>query len=150
MPTWNVSTKRVITQVLPRLLIAITTGWNLLCAFQFIINPAPYVPAFNLAGEPGIAVIRSTGILFLMWNIPYIFALIDPYKWKILVITCLLMQLTGCLGETWIRTQIPVGFAFRDSLMRFILFDFAGFVLLLAAWIMVNQNRRIKYEPGVN
>jgi len=135
---------------LPRVLLAIVAGWNLLCAIQFIVQPALYRPAFDLSGESGRAAVQSIGILFVMWNIPYLLAVVQPYRWKILVLCALLMQGIGCIGEIWIRSQLQGSYAFRDSLLRFTLFDLAGFFLLFLAYILVNHNRRPFHAPSID
>jgi hypothetical protein len=51
-----------------------------------------------------------------------------------------LMQAIGLLGETWLRSRIPVEHTvLRNSILRYIVFDAGGLVLLAAAWALVNK-----------
>jgi hypothetical protein len=119
----------------PRLLIGFVTAWNLQAAFAFIFSPGGFVRAYELSGVPGEAAIRGFGLLFLMWNIPYIFALVDPFRYRLALTLSLLMQLTGLIGETFIYFTLPAGHAvLGGSILRFIIFDGAGLVLLALAW----------------
>jgi len=66
-----------------RLLIGFVTAWNLQAAFVFIFAPSGFVRAYELSGIPGEAAIRGFGILFLMWNVPYLFAVKDPIRYQL-------------------------------------------------------------------
>lgn len=129
------------TQIIPRILIAIVTGWNLLCAVQFILQSEAYPSGFNLEGEVGIAVVRSMGVLFLMWNVPYLMAVIHPRRWSITLAAALGMQLIGLIGEIWIRSRLISATAMQASVLRFIQFDAAGLVLLCLAYFLVARGR---------
>ncbi len=124
-----------------RLLIGIVTAWNLQAAFAFIFSPNRFVSAYELSGIPGEAAIRGFGVLFLMWSVPYLFALKDPIRYQLALTLALLMQLTGLIGETYIYFTLPAVHAILgSSILRFIAFDGAGVVLLaVACWI--------KYTP---
>ncbi len=137
--------RRLFAFLAPRILISIVTFWNILCAIEFIINPEGYLAAFDLGGNSGIAVIRSVGILFLMWSVPYILAIIHPYRWRILVITAIVMQSIGCIGEIWIRSQIHAASMMSSSIQRFIVFDLAGLFLLILSFLLVLNSRRSYY-----
>ena len=104
---------------------------NLLCAFQFIIQPSRYTSSFDLTGESGAAVIRSIGILFLMWNVPYAFALINPVGNFTALLSVVIMQAIGVIGETWVYFTIPLLLSFTQSISKFIIFDAVGLILLL-------------------
>lgn len=137
-PHYNMIIK--IRELLPRLLIGIVTAWNLQAAFLFIFSPAGFVRAYELSGVSGEAAVRGIGILFLMWNIPYLFALVDPIRHRLILTICLLMQLTGLAGETYILFTLPSGHEILSgSILRFIFFDGIGLVLLTLVWLM---NRR--------
>ena len=82
-----------------RLLIGIVIAWNLQAAFSFIFFPSRFVQAYELSGTSGEAAIRGFGVLFLMWNVPYLFALIDPVRYRLALTLSLLMQLTGLIGN---------------------------------------------------
>ena len=120
-----------------RLLIAIVTAWNLQAAIIFIVSPGSFVHAYELSGVAGEAAVRGVGILFLMWNVPYMFAAIHPLRFRLGLVFALLMQLTGLLGESLIFSTLPVEHAvLRSSILRFITFDGAGLVLLFFAWLL--------------
>jgi hypothetical protein len=127
---------------LSRLLIGLVTAWNLQAAFAFIFSPSGFVRAYELSGVPGEAAIRGVGLLFLMWNIPYLFALVDPVRYRLALTLSLLMQLTGLIGETFIYLTLPAGHnLLGSSILRFIVFDGAGLVLLGIAWMMGKGNK---------
>jgi len=123
---------------LPRLLIGLVTAWNLQAAFVFIIAPASFVHAYELSGAAGEAAVRGVGVLFLMWNIPYLFALRDPMKYHLALMLAILMQFAGLLGESYILSTLPAGHeVLSDSILRFIAFDGVGLVLLVPAlWLL--------------
>jgi hypothetical protein len=128
--------------ILSRLLIGLVTAWNLQAAFAFIFAPSGFVRAYELSGVPGEAAIRGFGLLFLMWNIPYLFALKDPVRNRLALTLSLLMQLTGLIGETYIYFTLPAGYAMLESsILRFIVFDGVGLVLLVIAWIAGKDNK---------
>ncbi|MCJ7434408.1 MAG: hypothetical protein MUO77_13045, partial [Anaerolineales bacterium] len=78
-----------------RLLIGLVTAWNLQAALIFIVSPGGFVRAYELSGAAGEAAVRGFGVLFLMWNVPYLFALKDPIRYQLALTFALLMQLTG-------------------------------------------------------
>jgi len=117
-----------------RFLIGLVVFFNLESATAFLLHPGTYTTAYQLTGIPGEAAIRGFAILFCMWNIPYLFALWHPLKYRISVWESILMQGTGLLGESWLVSQIPIKYAqLRSSIYRFILFDGAGFLFLFFA-----------------
>lgn len=121
-----------------RLLIAIVLTINLLCAFDFIIRPSVYQGSYELGGEVGKAVIIGFGILFLMWQVPYFFALVNPVKHKVSLISAVIMQAIGLIGESLLLRTIPGEHAhLRGSVFRFIIFDGGGLLLLFVALCLV-------------
>jgi hypothetical protein len=117
-----------------RLLVAIVFGWNMQCALIFLADPIQYTSSFMLTNDlVGITVIRSIGLLFLMWNIPYLFAAIQPIRWRICLIISLIQQVTGVLGEIWILSALPSSSVLHTSIMRFVVFDTVGLGLLAIA-----------------
>lgn len=117
-----------------RFLIGIVLIINLMCAIDFMARPKLYMGGYELSGEVGRAVVVGYGILFLMWQVPYFFAVFDPVKQKISLISAVLMQTIGLVGESLLYRTIPLEHkVLRGSVMRFIIFDGAGLVLLLAA-----------------
>lgn len=127
--------------------MAIVTFMNLQVALYFIFHPQDYAPGFELYGEPGTAMIRGVGLLFLMWNIPYIAALINPLKHFISLIEAVVMQAIGVIGESIILLTLPGTHPLiHSSVARFILFDGAGLVVLLIALIVILRVRNHQGE----
>jgi hypothetical protein len=126
-----------------RLLIAIVVGWNLQCALVFLLHPARFAPGFELSGAPGEAAVRGTAVLFVMWNVPYLAAFWHPRRQRVSLWEALVMQGIGVVGESLILARLPAGHAdLRAAILRFILFDAAGLVLLAAACILTRTNAR--------
>ena len=120
--------------LLPRLLIFLVLAMNLQCAFAYIFNPLPFVSPFELTGEPGRVAVVGIGILFVMWQVPYVFALIHPLRNRRSLLEAVLMQAIGLLGETLLLRNIPSAHVtLRASILRFVIFDAAGLLLLIAA-----------------
>ena len=128
-----------------RFLIAIVTAWNLQAALVFILWPERFVPGFELTGVPGAAAVRGTGILFVMWNVPYLAALWHPRKFRLALGMALTMQFVGLVGESFIWVTLSQGHTLlRTSIMRFIAFDASGLLLLAAAFWLVQQDVKSK------
>lgn len=123
--------------LISRLLIGIVFFWNVQCAIVFLLWPERYAPGFELSGAAGEAAIRGIGVLFLMWNVPYAVALWHPVRHRLSLYESTAMQAIGVFGESMIYLTMPAGHMIsRLNLGRFILFDAAGLVLLLASiWI---------------
>jgi hypothetical protein len=126
---------------LSRLLIGLVLLMNLQAALLYLISPGSYGPGFELSGAVGEAVIRSLGVLFLMWNVPYVVALWHPVRYRVALYMAIAMQAIGVVGESWIYLLMPALHATaRGSILRFIIFDTLGLLALVsAAWI----NRRV-------
>jgi hypothetical protein len=125
---------------LARLLIGAVTIWNLQAAVIFFFSPASFVPAYELSGTAGEAAVRGVGLLFLMWNVPYLFALLDPIRYKLGLVFAVLMQLIGLIGESYILSTLSVDHAvLRNSIFRFIVFDGTGLLLLVTAYLLVKD-----------
>jgi len=122
---------------LARGFIGLTILWNLQAALVFLLWPERYAAAFELGGAAGTAALRGIGVLFLMWNVPYLVALWHPVRHRISLYEALAMQTIGLLGEGIIYLTIPIiHAALRTSVFRFIVFDALGLgLLLIAAWI---------------
>jgi hypothetical protein len=128
-----------------RLWIGLVTAWNLQAALAFILWPEQYAPGFELTGVPGAAAVRGTGILFVMWNVPYLVALWHPRKYRLALRLALAMQFIGLIGESLILFTLPSGHALlRTSITRFIAFDASGLVLLAVAFWLLNRNTETK------
>jgi hypothetical protein len=120
-----------------RALIGLVLFINVQSALVFWINPGWFAPAYELSGIPGQAAIRGFAVLFLMWNVPYVVALVNPVKFKISLYEAIVMQSIGLVGESFILWSLPIEHVIlRGSIWRFIIFDGAGLVaLLVALWI---------------
>jgi len=100
---------------LVRFLIAIVAGWNLQAALVFILWPERFLHGFELTGVPGTAAVRGTGILFLMWNVPYLVALWNPRKYRLALGIAIVMQFVGLVGESLILFTLPDGHALLST-----------------------------------
>lgn len=130
-----------------RLLIGLVLAWNVQAALLFIWSPQSYAAGFELSGAVGDAMVRGMGVLFLMWNVPYVFAFWHPLRFSVSLLQAVIMQAIGLAGESFIYLNLPLylGMA-RSSVLRFIAFDAAGLVLLGAALWLVR--RRLKHEQS--
>jgi hypothetical protein len=129
-----------------RVLIGFVLIVNIHSGIVFFFNPDKYAPAYELTGVPGVAAIRGFGILFLMWNVPYTVALLNPYRFKISLFEADLMQLIGLSGETLIYINLPPGYlSLKASILRFILFDGLGLLSLILATIII-----LKIPPKID
>ncbi len=78
--------------------------------------------------------IQGLGLLFLMWNIPYVVAVINPQKYVVSLIEAVIMQAIGVIGESILLMAIPLKYALlHTSVTRFIVFDGSGLILLIIA-----------------
>ena len=120
-----------------RLLSGLVLLINLQSAFTYLLWPERYAPGFEMTGDIGAAMVRGMGVLFVMWNVPYVVALWNPVRYHIALYIAIAMQVIGLVGETWIYLSLPTVHATaRASIMRFIIFDALGLLALLgAAWI---------------
>ncbi len=120
-----------------RALIGAVFIMNVQSAITFLWQPENYAAGFQLSGVEGLAAVRGIGLLFLMWNVPYFVALLEPVKNRVSLYEALAMQSIGVLGETLIYLSLPGGYAtLQNSIARFIVFDSLGLtMLLLAVWV---------------
>jgi hypothetical protein len=126
---------------LARVCVAAVLLSNLQCAVAFWLDPAAYTPAFQLAGAVGDAVLRGIAVLFVMWNVPYIVAVTHPTRHRMSLFESVAMQALGTAGETAILFMVPPGLsALRSALIRFILFDGAGLLVLLGAVALTRRH----------
>ena len=125
---------------LSRILIGAVLLSNVQAAVLFLLRPQAYAPAYELPGPTGPIVIRSLAILFLMWNVPYVIALLHPIRHRISLYEAAIMQTIGVAGETLLLTTIPAALStLRSSILRFILSDGVGLILLLLAVVLVRK-----------
>lgn len=134
--------KKLAREWIAQGLIGIVVFFNLDAAFSFMLSPDLYAPGFEISGIPGRAVTQGMGILFLMWNVPYLFALVKPAKHFISLVEAVFMQAIGVFGETILLLSLPGSHPMITSTTeRFIIFDGGGLVLLIAALFITRQIR---------
>ena len=125
-----------------RILIGLVFLANIQCALVFLIDPSPYIVGFGLDGAAGEQIVRALGLLFVMWNVPYAFALVNPIKHRVSLIEAVIMQALGLIGETGILLiGGPYPLPIENTLTRFILFDGIGLVFLLTALWLVKKEK---------
>jgi hypothetical protein len=113
--------------------VGVVCGWNLTAAIPFIVAPADYTASFEVAEVGGEALVRGLGILFLMWQVPFVPVILDPIRYRACLVCLLVMQAIGLAGESWMLSQLPAGHAaLRATGWRFVAFDGAGLVILAA------------------
>lgn len=128
--------------LLARLLILPVLAWNIQCAAAFLLWPDAYAPGFALSGAPGAAAVRGMGILFVMWNVPYAVALWNPLRHRLSLYEAAAMQAIGLLGESLLLAGLPINETMlRAGVTRFVIFDAAGLLLLLAAVTLVIRQK---------
>lgn len=126
-----------------RILIGIVLFFNVQCAILFMAQPGSFIQGFQLSGIPGITMVQGLGILFVMWNIPYIFAAWHPIRFRISLFESLIMQGIGLSGETLLLINLPSGYDnLVNTAIRFIIFDGAGFIFLLLAVMITKQSQK--------
>jgi len=126
-----------------RVLIAAVTLMNLQAAFLFLLRPENFASGFEMSGAAGEAMMRGMGLLFLMWNIPYVFASVHPVRLFTSLVEAVIMQFIGVTGETFILLGLPGEHPLIEaSVGRFILFDGAGLVCLIIALLLAVLARR--------
>ncbi|MBN1305065.1 MAG: hypothetical protein JXA13_11580 [Anaerolineales bacterium] len=126
-----------------RLLIAAVAGWNLQVAFAFVFDPGLFVSSFQLSGVPGETAVRGVGVLFVMWNLPYLAALWHPLRYALALKLALGMQLLGLVGESFILWTLPGEYVLlQTSIWRFIAFDGSGLVLLFLAYSLIRKDMK--------
>ncbi len=120
-----------------RVLIGAVILWNVQCAVAFLVAPETYAPDFELSGGAGEAMVRGMGVLFLMWNVPYVVALLHPVRHRTSLYEAVAMQAIGLAGESLILWALGSGHpAVSSTVLRFIAFDGAGLVLLALAAVI--------------
>lgn len=141
LPQKNVSPlNRSLLLWIGKVLIALVVFLNLQAAFYFMFQPESFVAGFELSGVAGNAMIQGMGLLFLMWNIPYLFALVDPVLHRVSLIEAVIMQAIGVIGETALLVLLPGSHpVIQASVTRFILFDGSGLLALLAAYFLTHK-----------
>ncbi len=123
-----------------RVLIGLVLFFNLQAAFLFVMDPAPYTAGFGVSGVAGEKLVQGMGILFLMWNVPYGFALVHPLRYRISLVQAIIMQAIGVIGESILLLTLPSGHSMlAATALRFIVFDGAGLFGLVIAWVITRR-----------
>lgn len=123
--------------LIARVLIGLVLFFNLQAAVYFILDPGGYAAGFELSGISGEKAVQGVGILFLMWNVPYVFALLDPVRHRISLASAVIMQAIGLIGESLLLLTLPDGHeVLSSSILRFIAFDGFGLAALVIAWLL--------------
>lgn len=132
----STTTKHIIA----RILILLVFASNMYCAISFFLTPEAFTSAYQLSGEGAAAAIAGLGVAFAMWNVTYIPLIVFPYRFKVLFIVVLFQQIIGIAGETWIYQSLGISQALlASSIMRFIIFDAIGLVLLVIAFLLSGE-----------
>jgi len=109
---------------------------NVQCALQFIFLPYNFMWAYELDGVSGRVALQGIGVAFLMWNVTYPIVIFNPAKYMMVYGIVLIQQLVGFVGESYLLTTIPLEhYILRESIIRFIVFDGAGFVMMVIPFI---------------
>ena len=115
-------------------------AWNLSAALPYRLWPADYAGAFELSGAPGQAAVRGIGLLFLMWAVPFIPAILHPVRHRVALVIVLAMQAIGLAGESLLLMTLPAGHAaLRATGLRFIALDGLGLILLTIAYRITDK-----------
>lgn len=135
---------KISARPIASILISIVFVLNIQAGIDFYFNPHKFTAAYELTGIPGEISVAGVGLLFIMWNIPYFFALYNPIKFKISLIQANIMQMVGVIGEIALlfrfsHEQHP---QLTNSLLRFIIFDSVGLLLLFLALLLICFNKK--------
>lgn len=122
-------------------LILPVTAWNLQAALAFILQPEQFAPSFMLNGVPGAAAVRGVGVLFVMWNVPYLAAFWNPRKYFLALQLAVTMQAVGLAGEIYILSTLTAEYdTLAASIRRFAAFDGVGLLLLIFALLSARKS----------
>lgn len=134
MTRWRLRNHQNIRILVARILIGLVLFINIQAAITFLFIPDHYAPWYELSGSVGRFTVQGVGVLFLMWNVPYLVAFIHPQKNRLSLYEALAMQAIGLVGETVILIGLPIIHQIlRSSIIRFIIFDSSGLLALSIA-----------------
>ena len=120
-----------------RALIALVFAINVQCALQFILWPGAYTGAYQVEGASAVVMVRTVGICFLMWNATYPPVIAKPDRYRVLFGVVIAQQVIGLVGESLLLASLQPGLeVLASSIMRFVVFDAAGLVLLAIAFAL--------------
>ena len=122
---------------------------NVQCALQFIFLPYDSMWAYELVGVSGRVALQGIGVTFLMWNVTYPIVIFKPAKHMVVYGIILVQQLVGFVGESYLLASIPLEYSIlRSSIIRFIVFDGAGLIIMGIPFIfLLIHQRRISVCP---
>ena len=113
---------------------------NVQCALQFLLWPGAYTAAYQVEGASAEVMVRTVGICFLMWNATYPPVIAKPDRFRVLFSVIIAQQVIGLVGESLLLLGLADGLSvLAGSIMRFVAFDAAGLVLLVAAFILTRR-----------
>lgn len=113
---------------------------NVQCAISFIVAPEVHMASYALSGQSGIVVMRSIGITFLMWNATYPAVIWNPSRNRTVYIIVLVQQVIGLIGESLLCISVMgQSDVLVSSLLRFIIFDGCGLVLMAIGFVLVSR-----------
>ena len=125
---------------LARLFVFAVFSVNVYCAFSFILFPELYLGPYELSGVAGTAALQGIGVTFLMWNITYPVVFVNPTRHRTVYVIVLVQQIVGLVGESIILAMMPGGHqVLAGSILRFIVFDASGLVLLIVGFIITRK-----------
>ena len=125
-----------------RVLVVLVFAIDVQCAVQFILWPDAYTAAYQVEGASAEAMVRTVGICFLMWNATYPPVFVHPDRYRVLFGVVIAQQLIGLVGEALLLTSLQPGLeVLASSIVRFIVFDAAGLVLLAIAFLLTYWRR---------
>lgn len=108
---------------------------NIQCALSYLLFPADYTSGFQLSGIEGVVAVQGIGVAFLMWNATYPAFIVNPSRFKPLGFIILAQQLIGLVGESTIFFSLPATApTIAASILRFILFDASGLILMAVSF----------------
>ena len=138
------STGRRVKVWISRLCVSAVFAVNMYCIVHFIFWPERFISAYELTGVPGVAALQGIGVAFLMWNVTYPLVIVRPDKHRALFAVVLAQQLVGLIGETYILLTLPESHAvLASNLIRFIVFDAAGLVLLTTGFFLSRPQKPV-------
>lgn len=122
---------------------------NAQCALSFVLTPADFAGAYELEGVAGEAAVQGIGIAFLMWNATYPAFIAAPQRFCVLGWVILAQQAIGLVGESLLLANLPADHGvLAASIMRFVVFDGAGLVLMgiaFACLLIARRRNVLKY-----
>ncbi len=141
------ASKRKTAAVVTRLVFAAVFVVNVQCALGFLLVPGDFTAGFMLedAGRVGQIAVAGLGVAFLMWNATYPPFIVAPDRFCVLGVVILTQQLIGLVGEVYLYMTIAADPAFAilsASLLRFIVFDGVGLLLMAAALLWLYRASR--------